>query len=74
MALRTRPWEQKVNELFCAPLEKNKKKRKVKIKGYTGELVLEIITTTIPQQWHKKCLLVFLSISERIRKRTDIPL
>jgi hypothetical protein len=30
VALRTCPWEQKVDELFCAPLEKNKKKRKVK--------------------------------------------
>ena len=48
MALRTHPWEQKVVELFCAQLEKNKKKRKVKIKGYTGELGSEIITTTFP--------------------------
>jgi hypothetical protein len=30
VALRTRPWEQKVDELFCAPLEKNKKKGKIK--------------------------------------------
>jgi len=30
VALRTPPWEQKVGELFCAPLEKNKKKIKVK--------------------------------------------
>jgi hypothetical protein len=52
VALRTHPWEQKVDELICAPLEKNKKKRKVKIKGYIGELGLEIIMTTIPRQWH----------------------
>jgi hypothetical protein len=57
VALRTHPWEQKVDELICAPLEKNKKKRKVKIKGYTGELGLEIIMTTIPRQWHQKLLL-----------------
>ena len=30
MALRTRPWEQKVGELFYAPLEKNKKKGQIK--------------------------------------------
>ena len=32
VALRTRPWEQKVVELFVAPLEKIKTKIKVKIK------------------------------------------
>ena len=43
------PWEQKLDELFYAPLEKNKKKRKVIIKGYIGELGSEIITTTVPR-------------------------
>jgi len=74
VALRTHPWEQKVDELFCAPLEKDKKKRKVKIKGYTCELGSEIITITVTRQRCYKCLLVFLSVSERIHKRMDIPL
>jgi hypothetical protein len=32
-----------------------------KTQGYTGELGSEIITTTVPRQRRKKCLLVFLN-------------
>ena len=68
------PWEQKVDELFYAPLEKNKKKRKVKIKGYTGKLGSETKTITVPRQRRQKCLLVLLSVSRKIYKRMKVPL
>jgi hypothetical protein len=47
VVLRTRPWEQKVAKLWVAPLEKSKKKRKVKTKGYIGELGSDMIMTPV---------------------------
>ena len=40
-------------------------KRKVKTKGYIGELGSEMIMTTVPWQRRQKCLSEFLSISRR---------
>jgi hypothetical protein len=48
----------------CYNGEEEKQKRiflKGKTQGYIGELGSKIITRTIPQQRHQKCLLVFLN-------------
>jgi len=41
---------------------------------YKGELGSKTTTTTVPRQWHQKCLLVFLNCYREVRKRTEIPL
>jgi hypothetical protein len=49
-------------------------KRKDKTQGYTGELGLEIIMTTIPDNGTRNACWYFLMHTEIIRKRTELPL
>jgi len=55
-------------------LEKVKKEKKGKNKEDMGKLGLETKMTTIPRQRRQKCLLVLLSESRKIRKRTEVSL
>jgi hypothetical protein len=45
-----------------------------KTQGYTGELGSKIITTVDPQQQHQNACWYFLTHTEIIRKRTELPL